>query len=607
MRLISWRNLLCLAALWSGLACAADAPVELPLTGPAYEFASKAYAAYARHDYETALTQAREAVRLRPDVPRLRVLLRRIEAALHAPTQARNATSAQTRNAASATTAAEWNDRIFRLQTAGGYQQAWDMANVAAKRFPKDAQIASRRAAIGEHLAANLLTAETNDDSGKALANARAAVDYAPNDINIRLFLIRALMAAGRLDEAKEAALRASVAIDDAAAPWIVLAYFQQRSGDRDTALKSYAKARASDDAGDMELRIMGLVSADAALAAGAGQDALDALAKLPDTDTDEDVAQRRHLGQALRDGKLDKATVMKALPLTMPLLNCVTNQFGVVCQVIVPFTLSQRVLNEAKAALDKAHEQEARDLLALALLAGGSSKEVQAMIAQVGGHLSQESSKAAYSAITKQRSDEAIAKVKQAIADAPNEISHRLLLIQILWGQKRYAEAETEATAAMALNEDDVTPLMMRAISRQQLGRRALARDDFDKAVANQFLDEAALMNVRLIAADAAIAAHEPATAVKLVNPYASGDDPDVAERLMVARLVAGGELAAPKLADPLLDRHATPYGTVSVLKPDGNGGYTLSGMAYQALTEHHAKAALELAQWLAHRYPQN
>ena len=50
----------------------ADAP--LPLSGPAYRIAEQAFAAYERGDYATALRQAGEASRLRPDVVRLRLL-----------------------------------------------------------------------------------------------------------------------------------------------------------------------------------------------------------------------------------------------------------------------------------------------------------------------------------------------------------------------------------------------------------------------------------------------------------------------------------------------------------------------------------------------------
>ena len=48
---------------------------ELPLAGAAYRIAEQAYQAYAEGRYGFAAQRAREAVRLRPDVPRLHVLL----------------------------------------------------------------------------------------------------------------------------------------------------------------------------------------------------------------------------------------------------------------------------------------------------------------------------------------------------------------------------------------------------------------------------------------------------------------------------------------------------------------------------------------------------
>ena len=48
---------------------------ELPLTGPTYEIAREAYEAFERRDYASAAAKAREAIRQRPDVVRLKRLL----------------------------------------------------------------------------------------------------------------------------------------------------------------------------------------------------------------------------------------------------------------------------------------------------------------------------------------------------------------------------------------------------------------------------------------------------------------------------------------------------------------------------------------------------
>lgn len=71
---------------------------ELPLSGAAYRIAESAYGAYARGDYALAEKQAREAVRLRPDVVRLQLLqiyaLQKLGRGNEARRQARNALDA---------------------------------------------------------------------------------------------------------------------------------------------------------------------------------------------------------------------------------------------------------------------------------------------------------------------------------------------------------------------------------------------------------------------------------------------------------------------------------------------------------------------------------
>ena len=62
-------------------AATAHAQSALPLSGPAFVLADDAYKAYAQRDFALAAKQAREALRLRPDVAKLRVLLKKAETA----------------------------------------------------------------------------------------------------------------------------------------------------------------------------------------------------------------------------------------------------------------------------------------------------------------------------------------------------------------------------------------------------------------------------------------------------------------------------------------------------------------------------------------------
>ncbi|MGB3433813.1 MAG: hypothetical protein WBB14_18205, partial [Achromobacter sp.] len=66
--------LLCVATAPEAIAQAAAA-AERPLEGDAYQLADQAYKQYDAGHYETAQVMAENAIRLRPDVARLRLLL----------------------------------------------------------------------------------------------------------------------------------------------------------------------------------------------------------------------------------------------------------------------------------------------------------------------------------------------------------------------------------------------------------------------------------------------------------------------------------------------------------------------------------------------------
>ncbi|HKR40039.1 MAG TPA: tetratricopeptide repeat protein, partial [Paraburkholderia sp.] len=80
---------LLLAALWVALTGAGRVQAQalpqgeqpLPLSGAAYRVAQQGYDAYARHDYAASERYAREAIRQRPDLASLRLLLANSQAA----------------------------------------------------------------------------------------------------------------------------------------------------------------------------------------------------------------------------------------------------------------------------------------------------------------------------------------------------------------------------------------------------------------------------------------------------------------------------------------------------------------------------------------------
>jgi tetratricopeptide (TPR) repeat protein len=135
-----------LAAVTLLVATGASA-AERPLSGQAYRIADEAYKAFAQGEYDVAAAKAREAIRLRPDVARLRDLLQKAELAR----------------------------RTMQAQLA---------FNASAASY----QALERR------------------DFAQAVELARKAVDYLPAVPAFRIALINALVAAGELEQAEQAA-----------------------------------------------------------------------------------------------------------------------------------------------------------------------------------------------------------------------------------------------------------------------------------------------------------------------------------------------------------------------------------------------------------------
>lgn len=175
----------------------ADENLPLPLAGEAYRVAQQAYAAYAAHRYTESVGEAREAIRQRPDVVALRVLLANALAA----SGHREAASRELSDAIAALGAqrplVERRREIDRLIAAGDEGDTGDLDSAAFK--------AARRAyqAYGEK------------DFDTAIADANDAIGQAPDAERLRYLLIDALIATKRYDEAYQQTLAATQRFGD--------------------------------------------------------------------------------------------------------------------------------------------------------------------------------------------------------------------------------------------------------------------------------------------------------------------------------------------------------------------------------------------------------
>ncbi|RZJ12247.1 MAG: hypothetical protein EOO54_20575, partial [Haliea sp.] len=198
--------------------------------------------------------------------------------------------------------------------------------------------------------------------------------------------------------------------------------------------------------------------------------------------------------------------------------------------------------------------------LLAQALMAGGQADEAEQALdraAQAPGdaaslapayaalaHLrASAAGDAMYRALAAGDTPAAIVGGLRAVKHAPDHVPYRLLLAQALLRERRYEEAERFAGEAAALRPDDPAPLALRGYARQGLARPAQAQADLERAIARPGATPGAQRELRLLAADLALAQGDCARMLELLQPLAQ-DDAAAASR----RELVGGPTQAPQ-----------------------------------------------------------
>ncbi|WLI43504.1 bacteriophage N4 adsorption protein A [Pseudomonas beijingensis] len=240
--------------------------LPLPLTGPAYTVANEAYSAYERKDYDLAIAKAREALRLRADVKRLNTLIELAERDKKLRDQPRTAASSRAAPASPGFVAASQGFKAYdREQFDLAAQSARKAISQAPRRreyrlllidslqrqqhleeadrattealgvFANDNTLFLRRKAIRRQLAVPLATqgyrALEQDNTTRAVDQARKAVAWAPEIVANQQLLISALLAAKDYPGAEQAA-SAALAVDDRqAAPWVLRSYARNHQG----------------------------------------------------------------------------------------------------------------------------------------------------------------------------------------------------------------------------------------------------------------------------------------------------------------------------------------------------------------------------------------
>jgi tetratricopeptide (TPR) repeat protein len=481
---------------WLVGAHAEDKLIELPLSGPAYRFAAQAYISYERGQYRAAEAQAREALRLRPDVLRLRALLANIvaaqrhaqpatvklktnkikagpkpDAAFGAADQAYKAYDngdfdAAITKAGSAVALAPGNSAyrlllVNALMAGQRFEQAAAAIDAAlAAGADPDGALAARRAPIrarlAEQPAAATYRALEQGDLAAAAVAARKAVALAPDLSAYRLLLLQVLARAQLWDEAQQAIADALAQDDNDSALLAMRGYLHQRGGRGAAAQADFERALKQPGLNASAARNIALIAADAALAAGMAQRAIDLLAPLTDASLTQGRLHAARAALARSDAALarpDAETIGAQADLAVPELDCRTTPYGQVCT----------------------------------LLPGGAPRDAGF-----------DAANDAYAAIAGRRYELAAQRARAAVAASPGRRSYQLVLLSALQAGRQRLEAEALATTLLEADGADAQLLMRRGMLRKELGKKDAAREDFSAAAQLHTLapaDEIALL----------------------------------------------------------------------------------------------------------------
>lgn len=633
--------------------------LQLPLSGPAYAIAEEAYAAYAKGEYDIAVTKAREAIRQRPDVDDLKLLL---VGALEASGQLKEAEQQILTFFEQGTSASLFGGHLSRIRQ----QLANEPAQAALKALRQG-------------------------DVAEAVRNARIIVDLAPSEASYRLLLIDALLKAQEYSEAEAAATAALENDPEDVSALVLRAYVR-------TILKNFAAAGA-----DLDLALgkdwltarekiaLQFIAAQSALVAGdvsRARTIVDAIDR-----SDGNVENSVRVLRGILDHEPPRLADVQGP--NAPIIQCDYTLYGVYCQLLLdPAAAAPR--DAGYAAASEAHEaynardfakatakaREAialvpenpayRELLANAIAgdvyadhakgnyvdavakarealrqqpdldrlkvllvnaleaaddieqaeqearafveAGSSSPELSGLLNRLRGRLAQKPAAAAYRAFAEGRIDKAVQEARRAVALAPDVHAYHLLLISTLLRKNDLSAAEAAATAALDNDDEDVVSRVLRAYARQKLGRIAPANEDFDKSLAVDWLADNDLLTIRLIAIDAAIAAgdYKRARALLAGVDKTAKEAGELSKQIEAASSGRSGR-ARSTFAQPLIDCRLTPYGQACSLVRSTtpelvvDPAVAAATNAYQALERGDVTAAIRYARLAVRNAPNN
>lgn len=533
---------------------------ELPLTGPAYIIADQAYKNYADKNYADAIKNAKEAIRLRPDLPRLKELLRDAENAqqqLFAP----KAPQLNNRTSSSVATTASPSDFAY-ARNAFGFDQA---KNYSA-----------------------------------ALRDLEHAIQMAPNNVNYVLLKIDLLQ--------KSNHQQVQALLHDALEKWpndasllLLQAYYLQQNNQYDTARPLYLKALARTDIGEIPLYNARLIVADAALVAEDNDLLKNALQYRQSNDNN--ASERIRYSTLLQQDP----TLAKLNTIQQPKIECDNTNAAIVCHLAPADKPSQRLYQEAYQLFQDKQYEEGLQVIHQALILAPDDTDLIDKESTAKRELSSQYAIKAHSALIQRDFKEAEIYNRKAIEYDPDNMTYRLVLIESLINQEKYKAAEQAATDAVNTDPDDPVPVILRGYLKQQQHQYQAALADYQLGLHNPYLSEADRRDVSLYIADAAMAAKDKPLQQRILNNL-KADNPEVIWRQSLYDIYQQDKgLKSPVIQQPFLECRDTPYETACTIRPMDNASDHYLSAIYQEIHQKRYAQAKQHAQLIAGLYPNN
>jgi DNA-binding phage protein len=206
-----------------------------------------------------------------------------------------------------------------------------------------------------------------------------------------------------------------------------------------------------------------------------------------------------------------------------------------------------------------------------------------------------------------------AVDQARKAVAWAPEIGANQQLLISALLAARDYPGAEQAASGALAQDDGEIAPWILRSYALDRQGKIQAAEADLNQALAIDGLLEAEVRDLRFFAADAALAHGEPKQALEHLQPLADDDSGEVARRRTAARMALrqknNGMDTVADFPAPALNCQETAFGLVCDIWPGNqrDGGTDMAGQAYASLARKDAATAVALANDAIARAPRN